>query len=53
MTGDAAGLAGAPAGRVAAVAPSAPVAPVALIPLGDANAVVCEGDVCYVPGAAD
>jgi hypothetical protein len=26
---------------------------VALTPLGDANAVVCEGDVCYIPGAAD
>ncbi|WP_263298797.1 hypothetical protein [Leifsonia poae] len=22
-----------------------------LIPLGDANAVVCDGDVCVVPGA--
>jgi hypothetical protein len=34
-------------------APVAPAAPVALIPLGDANSLVCEGDVCYIPGAAD
>ena len=50
MSGAGTGVAGAAAGRAAAVAPSAPVA---LIPLGDANAVVCEGDVCYVPVAAD
>jgi hypothetical protein len=30
-----------------------PVAPVALIPLGDTNSLFCDGDVCYIPSAAD
>lgn len=44
---------GAPAAPAAPSVPAAPAAPAtfSLIPLGDANAVVCDGDSCVIPAA--